>query len=371
MLGWQREPVEEANMQGNICSTVGRRAAWAAVGLFLSIWAVAATGGNGQPAPKSPGLRIYFVDVEGGQSTLFVTPEGHSLLVDTGWTGNNGRDADRIAAAAKDAGISRLDYVLLTHYHPDHAGGLIEVAERLPIGTVIDHGENTEPAEASTVPMYAMYMGLVANGKVKRLTPKPGDQLPIPDMDATVVSSAGEVIERPLPGAGEPNPACQGADLKPIGQTENPRSLGIRIVFGKLRILDLGDLTVEKEALLMCPANKLGRVDIFVVSHHGTATSDSAALVHAIAPRVAIMDNGGRKGGSPSVWQTIESSPGLEDLWQLHTAEAEGSRNVADAYIANLSGPDAGNYLKIKAWPDGRFEVFNARTQATKEYPAR
>ncbi len=357
-------------MRKSLYSRVRRRAAGSAVAFFLTIGGIAAAAGGAKPAPKSPGLRIYFVDVEGGQSTLFVTPQGHSLLVDTGWAGNNGRDADRIAAAAKDAGISRLDYVLLTHYHPDHAGGLAEVAERLPIGTVIDHGDNTEPTEESTVPMFKIYMWLVASGKVKRLSPKPGDKLPIPEMEATVVSAAGEVIEKPLPGAGQPNPACEGADLKPSEQIENPRSLGIRIVFGKLRILDLGDLTAEKEALLMCPANKLGRVEIFVVSHHGTATSDSAALVDAIAPRVAIMDNGGRKGGSPTVWKTIESSPGLEDLWQLHTAEADGARNVADAYIANLPGPDAGNYLKLTAWPDGKFEVFNARTGATKSYPA-
>jgi len=186
-----------------------------------------------------------------------------------------------------------------------------------------------------------------------------------------VLAAAGVEITEPLPGAGQPNPACEGPQPAPSGQTENPRSLGVRMVFGKLRILDLGDLTVEKEALLMCPANKLGRVEILVVSHHGTATSSSAALVHAISPRVAIMDNGGQKGGSSSVWQTIEKSPGLEDLWQLHTAEAPGARNVADAFIANLPGPDSGNYLKLTAWPDGSFEVFNARTKGTKRYPAK
>jgi hypothetical protein len=235
---------------------------------------------------------------------------------------------------------------------------------------VIDHGDNLSPAEVITEPIYAAYMGLVASGKVKRLSLRPGDQVPMPELDATVVSSAGEVIEQALPGAGQPNPYCDGAQTKPSGQIENPRSLGVRIVFGKLRILDLGDLTVEKEALLMCPANKLGRVEILVVSHHGTATSSSAALVHAIAPRVAIMDNGGRKGGSASVWQTIEASPGLEDLWQLHTAEADDARNVPDEFIANLKGPDAGNYLKLTAWKDGRFEVLNGRTRATKQYPA-
>lgn len=347
-----------------------RKVWWCAGAALAWMGLAAAANSTAKPGPADPGLRIYFVDVEGGQSTLFVTPGGHSLLIDTGWAGNDGRDAGRILAAAKDAEISRLDYVLLTHYHPDHAGGLAELAQKITIGTVIDHGENLQPAEAITVPIYQVYMGLVASGKVKRLSPKPGDELPIPEINAMVMSAAGEVIDHALPGAGQPNPACAGAQLATSGQTENPRSLGIRIVFGKLRILDLGDLTEEKEALLMCPANKLGRVEILVVSHHGTVTSSSAPLVHAIAPRVAIMDNGGLKGGSARVWQTIESSPGLEDLWQLHTAEAAGSRNVPDEFIANLKGPDAGNYLKLTAWKDGRFEVYNARTRAAKSYAA-
>lgn len=327
--------------------------------------AVAAAPRGGIP------LEIYFVDVEGGQSTLFVTPEGESLLIDTGWAGNDARDAGRIVAAAHQANLRRLDFVLLTHYHPDHSGGLLELAQRLPIRATIDHGENVAPAELVTGPIYQGYLKLLADQKVQRLSPKPGDALPIPELHPTVVSAGGVVLDHPLAGAGQPNPACQGAPPEHGAQIENPRSLGTHFVFGKLRILDLGDLTAEKEALLMCPANKLGAVDIFIVSHHGTYTSNSPALVHAISPRVAIMDNGGRKGGSPGVWQTIESSPRLEDLWQLHTAEAEGAKNVAAEFIANLPGPDAGNYLKLSAWPDGSFEIYNARTQATKKYAAR
>ena len=332
--------------------------------IFLAVAAVAA--GRSKP------LEIYFVDVEGGQSTLFVTPKGASLLIDTGWAGNNARDAERIAAAARLAGLRQLDYVLLTHYHGDHAGGLPELAERIAIRATIDHGENAPSPEPNTEAPYSSYQKLLADGKIRRLTLRPGDTLPLPELHATVVSAAGEVLDHALPGAGQPNGACSGSapELNPP-QIENPRSLGTLMVFGKLHILDLGDLTVDKEWKLMCPENRLGSVDIFVVSHHGTFTSNSAALVDAIAPRVAIMDNGARKGGSPVVWQTIESSPGLEDLWQLHTVETDGGKNVADPFIANLPGPDAGNYLKLTAWPDGSFEVFNARTQASKKYPAR
>lgn len=123
---------------------------------------------------------------------------------------------------------------------------------------------------------------------------------------------------------------------------------------------------------LMCPANKLGKIDVYVVSHHGWYQSSSPALVYGIAPRVAIMDNGAKKGGSPSTWDIIEKSPGLEDLWQLHYADEGGAaHNVAPELIANLDGPDAGNYLELTAWPDGNMEVFNSRTQKTKHYGAR
>ena len=120
----------------------------------------------------------------------------------------------------------------------------------------------------------------------------------------------------------------------------------------------------------MCPDNKIGPIDIYIVSHHGLAQSGSPALVHGISPRVAIMDNGAKKGGEPSSCDIIKTSPGLEDLWQLHFSDAGGaSHNAAAQYIANLSGElDAGNYLKLSAWSDGHFEVFNSRTRATKKY---
>jgi len=317
-------------------------------------------------------LRIYFVDVEGGQATLFVAPEGHSLLIDTGWPGTEGRDAARIVAAAKDAGIQRLDFVLLTHYHADHAGGLTQLAERIPIGTMIDHGVNRQTSSAVTQQVWESYQAFLAKGTAKRIVPKPGDELPIPEMKVTVISADGTTITEALPGAGRENPACADSGPYPADRTENPRSLGTLIVFGKLRVLDLGDLTSDKEMQVMCPKNLLGSVDVLIVSHHGSDGSSSPALVHGVSPRVAVMDNGALKGGAPHVWDTIKKSPGLEDLWQLHFSEAGGTaHNVADAFIANPRGPDEGNYLKLTAWKDGSFEVFNSRTQRAKKYAAR
>lgn len=317
-------------------------------------------------------LRIYFVDVEGGQATLFVTPAGQSLLIDTGWPGNNGRDADRIVAAAKKAGIDKIDYVLITHFHTDHVGGVPQLAARIPIGAFIDHGENRELDDAATVDGFHAYQKLLASGTYKHLTPKPGDALPVRGIDATIISSDGNLISDPLPGAGEQNPACKNAETYPPDHTENARSLGTLITFGKLRILDLGDLTKDKEMQLMCPVNKLGPIDIYIVSHHGFSQSGSPAMVLGINPRVAIMDNGAKKGGSPASWDVIEKAPRLENLWQLHFSDEGGAaHNVSPEFIANLDGPDAGNYLGLTAHADGSFEVFNSRTQKTKNYPAR
>jgi beta-lactamase superfamily II metal-dependent hydrolase len=316
-------------------------------------------------------LQIYFVDVEGGQATLFVTPGGQSLLIDTGWPGNDGRDADRIVAAARDASIAKIDFVLLTHFHQDHAGGITQLAAKIPVGAVIDHGDDREHTDAATEQTWQDYRKFLANGNVKRLIVKPGKVLPLQGIRAEVISSDGALIDKPLPGAGGTNPNCRTADEHPADQTENLRSLGTMITFGKLRILDLGDLTWDKEMELMCPVNRLGTIDIYIVSHHGWSQSNSPALLNGIAPRVAIMDNGAAKGGSPSSWDTIKKSPRLEDFWQLHFSNEGGAaHNSADSFLANLPGPDAGNYLKLTARKDGSFDVFNSRTQGSKHYEA-
>jgi competence protein ComEC len=316
-------------------------------------------------------LRIYFIDVEGGQSTLFVTPAGESLLVDTGWPDNSGRDADRILAAARNAGISKIDYAVITHYHVDHVGGVPQLVARIRVGTFIDHGPLRE-SDPATVQVHAAYEKVLATGKYKHKVARPGEILPIRGMRMEVVSADGEVIDKPLPGAGQSNAsACAASPKYSADETENRRSVGMVITFGTLRILDLGDLTHDEEVKLMCPVNKLGKINVLVVSHHGWDQSSSPALVWGIAPRVAIMDNGAKKGGTPSVWDIIEKSPGLETLWQLHYSDEGGkAHNVVPEYIANLDGPDAGNYIELTADPSGSFKVFNSRTRKSKEYPA-
>ncbi len=316
-------------------------------------------------------LQVYFVDVEGGQATLFVAPSGESLLVDAGWPGFNGRDADRIAAVAKLAGVTKIDNLVITHYHIDHAGGIPQLVAKIPVGRFIDHGINRED-ERGTVSSWNAYQKVLADGHAQHLVVKPGDVLPVKAFHVEVVSADGEVIAKPLAGAGEKNAACAGSPEKEAENTENDRSVGMVITFGKLRILDAGDLTWNKERLLMCPVDKVGKVDVYVVSHHGFDRSGSPALVDAIAPRVAIMDNGARKGGDATTFETIEGSSRLKDLWQLHTVAANDAKhNMAESRIANLPGPDAGNYLKMTARTDGSFSVTNERTGETVNYPAK
>jgi hypothetical protein len=267
--------------------------------------------------------------------------------------------------------LSRIDSVLITHYHDDHVGGVPQLVQRIPVGTFIDHGPNRELDHGATERGYAAFQKVLAESKAKEIVPRPGDRLPIQGMDVTVISADGKVIQSPLPGAGEPNPFCKQSEIRPPDQTENARSLGVLIRFGNLKILDLGDLTWDKERDLMCPDNRLGKVDVLVVSHHGWYQSSSPALVDAIHPRVAIMDNGAKKGGSIPVLDTVRKAPGIEALWQLHYSDEGGvAHNTQSEYIANLDGPDAGHDIELNASRNGSFTVHNSRTGMDKDYTA-
>ena len=320
------------------------------------------------PLAAADGLQIYFVDVEGGQATLIVSPSGESMLVDAGWPSKFGQGAERIAEAAKLAGIKQIDYMFLTHYHMDHVGGVPEVAARIPIVTYVDHGPNTETDLMARGLEFSYKQAI---GKAKHLVIKPGDHIPMRGLDVEVVAAAGAAISSPVPGAGQPNPVC--ADTKPIGAdpTENAQSAGFVLRYGKFRFIDLGDLTWNKELALVCPANLFGTVDVYLVNHHGADISNSPALVDALHPLVAVVNNGARKGGTPKAWDVVRDSPGLEDLWQLHYSLAGGIReNSPEMFLANpeKGGACQGHWLKLTANADGSFSIFNSRTGFSKAY---
>jgi len=309
------------------------------------------------------------MDVEGGQSTLLVSPAGGSLLVDTGWPGNDERDVNRIVAAMHDAGISRIDKVLITHFHVDHVGGVPNLVKHVEVGEFLDHGENREDSDI-TRHDYAAYLTAI-KGKPRRIV-HPGDTIDIPGLSIIVLAADGEHIAS-VPGVKpEPNPYCASEPKWELDTSENPRSAGILVRYGKFSFLDLGDLTKAKEIPLVCPNNLIGHVDLFLVNHHGMNLSNSRAFVDAIHPRVAIMDNGAHKAGSPEAWQTVHESPGLEDLYMLHTAEdSDAAHNSAEPLIANLKGGSDGAWFKVEASTDGSFSVLNSRTTKTKEYAAK
>ncbi|MDE3196775.1 MAG: MBL fold metallo-hydrolase, partial [Acidobacteriota bacterium] len=240
-------------------------------------------------------LNVYFVDVEGGQATLFVTPSGQSILIDTGWAGFNGRDAERIAETAKQVGVSRIDYLLITHFHLDHVGGVPALAAKIPIQTFVDHGETVEH-DAAGQKLFDAYRALAA--KSHRIVVRPGDKLPVNGVDWIIVTAAGKTIEKPLPGAGKPNPDCATFQKRDLGDNENGQSTGSFIQFGAFRALDLGDLLWNREEDLMCPVRKVPDADVYITSHHGMNMSGSPSLVRGLHAKAAIMDNGATKGGT-------------------------------------------------------------------------
>jgi beta-lactamase superfamily II metal-dependent hydrolase len=373
-----------------------------------TVLAVTAVLGAASPVAQTRSaktLDIYVVDVEGGNATLFVAPSGESLLIDTGNGGDAAaRDARRILDAARDAGLARIDHLITTHFHGDHVGGLAALAAQIPIRHFIDHGPNVQPNPAIDAFLQKGYPDLY--GKGTRTVAKPGYQIPIAGLEARVVSSAMQTIRAPLPGAGQANPYCaeftrhtvNPVSGQPVGNTEDEQSVGTHFTFGRFRALYLGDLPWNQEFDLMCPMNRIGEVDFFLATRHGQPSSNSRTLVHAIRPRVAVTNNGTRKGGQPEAMRILHSSPGLEDIWQIHFSVLGGQEyTVPGVFIANtvddqpqampigavtLPPPGAAappaprhdghaHWIKISAQEDGSFTVVNSRNGFTKRYPRR
>ena len=366
---------------------------------------------------------MYFIDTEGGLSALYVSPSGESMLLDTGNPGD--RDLNRILDVLKAADVKQIDYMVITHYHVDHVGSYQALYEKIPMKHFIDHGEDRDTRE-QVKGFYAWYTAMTEKaGAGARMIAKPGDIIPIKGLKVEVLTADGKVLKKPIagaPGAGKPNPACAGYKKQdPNTDLDNAASLALVMQYGKFRTVNMGDFVYDEEGDLMCPNNPIGTIDLYLTSHHGTDQSGSAALVHALQPRVAIMHNGTRKGGALPVYHVLQTSPGLEDLWQLHWSYTGGlENNPPGVYIANMEDPATlGNflanppaprggaagggsgrgrgagggsgrggrggggfggaaqshspayYIKVSAMPDGSFTVTNTRNNFSKTYAAK
>jgi beta-lactamase superfamily II metal-dependent hydrolase len=337
-------------------------------------------------------LNIYYIDTEGGQSTLFVGPTGESLLVDTGNAGD--RDLGRIVDTLKTAGVKQIDHMWTTHYHGDHIGALVALSKQFPIMHFYDHGK-PHPNDRIVAPAFMTSYEELSQGK--RTTVKPGDKVKMNGLDITTVASANQFIRSNLSSGGRQNPACTGVQKKDesaYADPDNGDSAGFVLAYGRFRTVDLGDLTWNGELDLMCPTNRIGTVDVYLTSHHGLAKSGAPALVHALQPRVAVMNNGTRKGGEPDAFRVLRESPGLEDLWQLHWSYNVGLDNTPATFVANVEdnatianiltppaqpagGPRGGggaaahtpaHVIKVSAQQDGTFTVTNTRNGFSKTY---
>ena len=323
-------------------------------------------------AGQSRNLDIYWIDVEGGAATLIVAPSGQSLLVDTGFPGQGDRDPKRIAEAARAAGLSRIDMLVITHFHGDHVGGLAALSKLIPIDKIYDHGESIEASQQKGASLWQDYLAVAQN---KRTVVKPGDKIPLRGVDVTVVSANGEVIGSAINGGG-PNSLCSDAQRKDPDQTENSRSTGFLLTYGRFKFLDVGDLTWDREMMLACPVNKAGTVTLFQATHHGfsNGASGAPALIWAIKPQVVVVNNGARKGFSNAGYETIAKIPGVEGIWQGHRgAMNDAAHNTPEEMIANLEEGEAdqGKWIKASVASDGKFSVTNARNSFSKTYTAR
>jgi beta-lactamase superfamily II metal-dependent hydrolase len=323
---------------------------------------------------KDGRLDIYFVDVEGGAATLFVTPQGESLLIDSGYPDNGGRDRDRILKVAKDvAGLKQIDNVAVSHWHLDHYGNHAALSTQIKIGKFYDRGiPETLVEDGKFGERVGAYRAAAQN---KSIALKAGDKLPLKSgktpIDLTIVTSSREVI----PNKGEPNPFADRHKPQDEDTSDNAASLSFLVKFGRFKFLCCGDLTWNIEAKLVTPNNPVGKVDLFQVTHHGLGVSNNPAFVLAIDPAVDVMCNGPKKGGDPNVIKTIKEAKSFQALYQLHrNVDLKEDQQTPPEFIANAEPTSEckGVWVKASVAADGEsYTVQIGADGKAREYKTR
>ena len=338
-------------------------------------------------AAQARDLEIIWIDTEGGAATLFIAPSGESMLIDTGYP-NDDRDATRINAAARAAGLTKIDHLVLSHYHRDHAGGLAALTKMMPIGRYYGPNDRVELVNRE------WYDSFTTASAGKRSIVKPGDRIPLKGVDVRVVTANENVIAGPLNG-GKSNKLCDNAAQMSAAGFENSRMVGVLVSFGTFSYLNLIDLDWRTELQLVCPVNKVGKITLYQSSRHGGLDgAGSPALLGAMQPQVIVVNNGPKKGlgqvdkriqpivnmVNPNAYEKnsylrMAGIAGIEGIWQGHLSllDKDPAHNTAEDMIANLEDtPECkGATIRAVVGRDGKFTVSNNRNGFSKTYVAR
>jgi len=318
-------------------------------------------------------LEIYFVDVEGGKSVLLVSPSGQSMVFDAGWPNavNGSVSNDRIVAAVQAAGLKRIDVLVISHFDVDHLGDVPQLATRIPIGHIYDHGEIQGPGASNPRAKERFELYRATREKIGYTKVRAGDRIPVKGIDVQVLSAGGQLITKALPHAGAPNALCTANKQAEAlaSDVEDDQSIGLLITSGKFRMVDLADLEAHPSHDLVCPNNLIGTADVYNVNVHGQFKGVAPELAGALRAPVMIQANGPKKGADAKSWPILRGTPGLKDIWQLHySVNAGPDANPPEDFVANPDGSDGFHWIKISAASDGSFTVTNSRNGFSKSY---